>query len=62
LIKRRARKFEEAEERWKPVMEIDETGLSHDFCVRHGVQVAEKVVPWIRDIIQTDIQRDVLEN
>jgi hypothetical protein len=62
LIKRRGRKFEADEERWKPVMEIDETGLLHDFCIRHGVKMAEKVVPWIRDIIQTDIQRNVLEN
>jgi hypothetical protein len=43
-------------------MEIDETGLPHDFRIRHGVKVAEKVVPWVREIIQTDIQRDVLES
>jgi hypothetical protein len=62
LIRQRGRKSEADEERWKPVMEIDETGLPHDFCIRHGVKVAEKVVPWIREVIQTDIQRDVLEN
>jgi hypothetical protein len=54
LIRRRGRKFEEAEERWKPVMEIDETRLPHDFYIRHGVKEAEKAVPWIRDIIRKD--------
>ena len=43
-------------------MEIDETGLPHDFCIRHGIKVAEKVVLWIREIIQTDIQRYLLES
>jgi Lipid-droplet associated hydrolase len=62
LIRRRERTSEEAKERWKPVMEIDETGLPHDFCIRHGVRVAEKVVPWIREITQTDMRRDVIEN
>jgi hypothetical protein len=57
-IKRRGKKFEAEEERWKPGIEIDETGLPHDFCIRQGVKVAEKVVLWIRDIIR----RDKLEN
>jgi hypothetical protein len=48
LIKPRGRKFEAEEDRWKPVIEIDETGLPYDFCIRQGVKVAEKVVPWIR--------------
>jgi hypothetical protein len=51
LIQQRERKFEAEEERWKPVMEIDETGLPHDFCIRHGVKVVEKVLLWIREII-----------
>jgi hypothetical protein len=42
------------EDLWKPVMEVDETGLPHDFRIRHRVSVVEKLVPWIRDIIRAE--------
>jgi hypothetical protein len=57
--KGRSFKSSESGEMWKPVMEIDETGIPHDFCIAHGVAVAEKVVPWVMEVIADDIRKKV---
>lgn len=45
----------EREEEWKPRMEIDEVeGWPHGFCIRHSVPVAERVVGYVRDILEKD--------
>jgi len=38
-------------EEWRPKMEIDKRGIPHGFCIRHNVPVAEKVVEYVREII-----------
>lgn len=57
LIKEKGRRFGDngGGDMWKPVMEIDETGIPHDFCIRHGVAVAEMVAPWVQDVIAADM-------
>ncbi|KAF8865368.1 hypothetical protein BDZ45DRAFT_684400 [Acephala macrosclerotiorum] len=55
LIKEKGWRWDSEEEMWKPVMEIEETGIPHDFCIRGGVKVAERVVGWVRDVIVADI-------
>ncbi|KAG9247233.1 hypothetical protein BJ878DRAFT_493576 [Calycina marina] len=35
----------------KPVMVVDENGISHAFCISHSEMMAEKVVPWIEEIL-----------
>ncbi len=32
-------------------MVVDETGIPHGFCIRHSEQVAEKVAPWIKEMV-----------
>ena len=45
----------EREEERKPRMEIDEVeGWPHGFCIRHSVPVAERVVGYVRDILEKD--------
>ena len=53
LIKLRGRN---EDEQWKPLMEVDETGLPHGFCIdpQHSIAVAEKVADYIEEIIVQD--------
>ncbi|CZR55247.1 uncharacterized protein PAC_05134 [Phialocephala subalpina] len=51
LIREKGRAWDSKEEVWKPVMEIEETGIPHDFCIRDGVKVAERVVEWVRVLL-----------
>lgn len=45
----------EGGEEWKPRMEIDEVeGWPHGFCIKHSVPVAERVVGYVRDILEKD--------
>lgn len=41
-------------EDWKPIMEIDQEGFPHGFCLRHGVPVAEKAAQYVADIVSKD--------
>ncbi|KAK7524252.1 hypothetical protein IWZ03DRAFT_20863 [Phyllosticta citriasiana] len=45
-----------AEDAWKPVMEIDDTGVPHGFCIepRHSAAVAEKVVEYVCEMVRAD--------
>ncbi|KAF2637702.1 hypothetical protein P280DRAFT_457286 [Massarina eburnea CBS 473.64] len=45
-------------EEWKPVMDIDEEeGWPHGFCIKHSVPVAERVVDYVKEIVDIE-QRD----
>lgn len=59
LIARRGRRTggDASGEEWKPVMEIDQTGITHDFSIRHAKQVAEKVAGWVGEVIALDEAR-----
>ncbi|KAF2490421.1 hypothetical protein BU16DRAFT_530913 [Lophium mytilinum] len=57
LIRTRALKQDsEADEAWKPKMEVNEEGWPHAFCIRHSIPVAEKVAEYVRDTIRGDKQ------
>ncbi|KAK8247617.1 hypothetical protein HDK77DRAFT_425932 [Phyllosticta capitalensis] len=47
---------EGADDDWKPVMEIDDTGIPHGFCIepRHSAAVAEKVVEYVCEMVRAD--------
>jgi hypothetical protein len=44
-------------EEWKPVMEIDDRGIPHGFCIRHSDEVAEKVVAYVMEVVNMDLER-----
>lgn len=44
-------------EEWKPVMEIDDLGIPHGFCIRHSDKVAEKVVAYVMEVVNVDLER-----
>ncbi|KAL1642062.1 hypothetical protein SLS58_005650 [Diplodia intermedia] len=43
-------------ERWKPVMEVDDGGIPHGFCIdpNHSITVAEKVARYIEEIVRQE--------
>ena len=45
---------EPGSEPWKPVMQVDNEGMPHDFCTtfRNSHSVAGKVNGWVDDIIE----------
>lgn len=52
----RARAEKRDEEKWKPVMEVDESGIPHGFCIdpNHSITVAEKVARYIEEIVREE--------
>jgi hypothetical protein len=41
-------------ESWRPVMEIERTGIPHDFCIGHAELIADQVAEWVLEIISRD--------
>ncbi|KAF2173904.1 hypothetical protein M409DRAFT_48815 [Zasmidium cellare ATCC 36951] len=39
---------------WRATMEIERTGIRHDFAVKHSRPVAVKVAGWIEQIVESD--------
>ncbi|KAK4498238.1 hypothetical protein PRZ48_010895 [Zasmidium cellare] len=50
----RPNRSEVARHEWRATMEIERTGIPHDFAVRHGKPVAVKVAEWIEKILEED--------
>ncbi|KAK7709106.1 hypothetical protein SLS57_008832 [Botryosphaeria dothidea] len=55
LIKARGRGRKDAE-KWRPLMEVDESGIPHGFCIdpNHSITVAEKVARYIEDVVREE--------
>ena len=59
LIKARAAtKYAESERYWRPVMEVEEQGMPHAFCIKHSISVAERVCGYMKDIVEIDMTRE----
>lgn len=38
-------------EDWKPRMVVCESGVPHEFCIKHGEEMAEEVAAWVRGML-----------
>lgn len=38
-------------EDWKPKMVVSESGVPHEFCIKHGEEMAEEVAAWVSEML-----------
>lgn len=51
LIQLRGRRNSDTVDKWRAVMEVDDTGAAHDFAAKSSGPVAVKVAGWVKEMI-----------